>query len=77
MGCRCRRLGGGEGVPSPTQCQPLPPLPSIRPSIRPWMPTDSHPPSHPQILDADVLVGHNIGAGDLTTLMYRMQHHKV
>ena len=30
-----------------------------------------------QALDADVLVGHNIGAGDLTTLMYRMQHHKV
>jgi hypothetical protein len=30
-----------------------------------------------QTLDADVLVGHNIGAGDLTTLLYRMQHHKV
>lgn len=30
-----------------------------------------------QALDADVLVGHNIGAGDLTTLLYRLQHHKV
>jgi DNA polymerase alpha subunit A len=30
-----------------------------------------------QSLDLDVLVGHNLGAGDLTTLMYRMQHHKV
>ncbi|KAL6757111.1 hypothetical protein V8C86DRAFT_3135851 [Haematococcus lacustris] len=30
-----------------------------------------------QALDADVLVGHNIGAFDLTVLLTRMQHHKV
>ncbi|EFJ41338.1 hypothetical protein VOLCADRAFT_107737 [Volvox carteri f. nagariensis] len=30
-----------------------------------------------QSLDADVLVGHNIAAFDLTTLLTRMQHHKV
>ncbi|GFR41814.1 hypothetical protein Agub_g2584, partial [Astrephomene gubernaculifera] len=30
-----------------------------------------------QALDADVLVGHNISAFDLTTLLTRMQHHKV
>ncbi|GLC52568.1 hypothetical protein PLESTB_000644200 [Pleodorina starrii] len=30
-----------------------------------------------QALDADVLVGHNIAAFDLTTLLTRMQHHKV
>jgi hypothetical protein len=31
----------------------------------------------PQALDPDVLVGHNIGAFDLTVLLTRMQHHKV
>lgn len=30
-----------------------------------------------QLLDADVLVGHNIAAFDLTTLLTRMQQHKV
>ncbi|GLI66368.1 hypothetical protein VaNZ11_010151 [Volvox africanus] len=30
-----------------------------------------------QALDADVLVGHNIAAFDLTTILTRMQHHKV
>ncbi|PNW83953.1 hypothetical protein CHLRE_04g214350v5 [Chlamydomonas reinhardtii] len=30
-----------------------------------------------QSLDADVLVGHNVAAFDLTTLLSRMQHHKV
>lgn len=30
-----------------------------------------------QALDADVLVGHNIGGYDLPTLLGRMQHHKV
>ncbi|KAG2500449.1 hypothetical protein HYH03_002016 [Edaphochlamys debaryana] len=30
-----------------------------------------------QALDADVLVGHNLAAFDLTTLLSRMQHHKV
>lgn len=30
-----------------------------------------------QALDADVLVGHNLAAFDLTVLLSRMQHHKV
>lgn len=30
-----------------------------------------------QALDADVLVGHNIAAFDLSVLLHRMQHHKV
>ncbi|GIL61548.1 hypothetical protein Vafri_16011, partial [Volvox africanus] len=30
-----------------------------------------------QALDADVLVGHNVAAFDLTTILTRMQHHKV
>lgn len=30
-----------------------------------------------QSLDADVLVGHNVAAFDLTVLLSRMQHHKV
>ena len=28
-------------------------------------------------LDADVVVGHNIGAFDLDILLHRLQHHKV
>lgn len=37
----------------------------------------ARPHSFSQVLDADVLVGHNIGAFDLTVLLTRMQHHKV
>ena len=30
-----------------------------------------------QVLDPDVLVGHNIAAFDLDVLLHRLQHHKV
>ena len=81
-GGRGRRFGSppAPGAPSPRRPQREPPArrpspPSPKPRRRPSPPTTpTHPP---QALDADVLVGHNISAFDLSVLLHRLQALKV
>lgn len=65
--------GEGEGGCSHPPCPPSFRLLSLTLLL---VPSSSFLSPSSQALDADVVVGHNIGAGDLTTLLYRMQHHK-
>jgi hypothetical protein len=66
---------GPATKPHPTPA-PAPPHPtSLSPTLHPFPPLANPNPPHPppQNVDADVLVGHNISAFDLSVLLHRLQ----